>query len=75
MNRLFVLFCCKIDTFFCLLGDKNTVKIGAHVHVGDKAVIDTVGHVDTGFSSAVIIESWVVIEPGAVLTSCMVGNR
>ncbi|CAM9439477.1 unnamed protein product [Ectocarpus sp. 6 AP-2014] len=56
-------------------GDKNKVKIGAHVHVGDKAVINTVGHVDTGFSAEVAIESWVVIEPGAVLTSCMIGNR
>eukprot|EP00752_Nemacystus_decipiens_P002127 g2029.t1 len=56
-------------------GDKNKVKIGAHVHVGDKAVINTVGNVDTGFSAEVSIESWVVIEPGAVLTSCMIGNR
>lgn len=56
-------------------GDKSKVKIGAHVHVGDKAVINTVGHVDTGFSAEVAIESWVVIEPGAVLTSCMIGNR
>ena len=51
------------------------MKIGAHVHVGDKAVINTVGNVDTGFSSEVSIDSWVVIEPGAVLTSCMIGNR
>eukprot|EP00904_Undaria_pinnatifida_P000658 jgi/Undpi1/10593/HiC_scaffold_29.g13043.m1 len=56
-------------------GDKNAVKIGAHVHVGDKAVINTVGNVDTGFSSEVIIDSWVVVGPGAVLTSCMIGNR
>lgn len=56
-------------------GDKNKVKIGAHVHVGDKAVINTVGNVETGFSAEVSIESWVVIEPGAVLTSCMIGNR
>lgn len=51
------------------------MKIGAHVHVGDKAVINTVGRVDTGFSSEVVIDSWVLIEPGAVLTSCMVGDR
>ncbi|CAM9611197.1 unnamed protein product [Pylaiella littoralis] len=56
-------------------GDKSKVKIGAHVHVGDKAVINTVGNVDTGFSAEVAIESWVIIEPGAVLTSCMVGDR
>lgn len=56
-------------------GDKNKVKIGAHVHVGDKAVINTVANVDTGFSAEVAIESWVVIDPGAVLTSCMIGNR
>lgn len=67
----FLLDCC----WFSSAGDKNKVKIGAHVHVGDKAVINTVGHVDTGFSAEVAIESWVVIEPGAVLTSCMIGNR
>lgn len=59
----------------CSAGDKSKVKIGAHVHVGDKAVINTVGNVDTGFSAEVAIESWVIIEPGAVLTSCMVGDR
>ena len=56
-------------------GDKNAVKIGAHVHVGDKAVINTVASVDTGFSSEVIIDSWIMVGPGAVLTSCMIGNR
>lgn len=66
----------KVSTCLCFdTGDKNKVKIGAHVHVGDKAVINTVGNVDTGFSSEVSIDSWVVIEPGAVLTSCMIGNR
>ena len=65
----------RVITFPFVKGDKNAVTIGAHVHVGDKAVINTVGRVDTGFSSEVTIESWVVIEPGAVLTSCMIGNR
>lgn len=66
---------CAVVPLSWSAGDKNKVKIGAHVHVGDKAVINTVGNVDTGFSAEVSIESWVVIEPGAVLTSCMIGNR
>ncbi|CAM9879304.1 unnamed protein product [Choristocarpus tenellus] len=55
--------------------DKNAVKIGAHVSVGDKTVINTVGRVDTGFSSSVDVGSWTLIEPGAVLTSCSIGDR
>lgn len=70
-----VYFAAAVFPLSWLAGDKNKVKIGAHVHIGDKAVINTVGNVDTGFSAEVAIESWVVIEPGAVLTSCMIGNR
>lgn len=56
-------------------GDFNAVRLGAHVCVGDKAVINTVNSVDTGFAASVEVGSWVVIEPGAALTSCMIGDR
>ncbi|CAM9197950.1 unnamed protein product [Discosporangium mesarthrocarpum] len=56
-------------------GDKNKVKVGAHVSVGDKTVINTVGRVDTGFPSSVEIGSWTIIDPSAVLTSCSIGDR
>lgn len=56
-------------------GDFNAVQIGAHVCVGDKAVVNTVNRVETGFAASVEIGSWVIIEPGASLTSCIVGDR
>lgn len=56
-------------------GDFNAVRLGAHVCVGDKSVITTVDLVHTGFAASTDIGSWVIIEPGASLTSCMIGDR
>eukprot|EP00596_Hydrurales_sp_CCMP1899_P006053 CAMPEP_0119041756 /NCGR_PEP_ID=MMETSP1177-20130426/13446_1 /TAXON_ID=2985 /ORGANISM="Ochromonas sp, Strain CCMP1899" /LENGTH=215 /DNA_ID=CAMNT_0007008049 /DNA_START=84 /DNA_END=731 /DNA_ORIENTATION=+ len=57
-----------------LRGDKASIEIGQYSCVQDRAVIDTVTEIDTGFSSNVVIEDYVSIGAGALLTSCTINN-
>ncbi len=55
--------------------DKNKIKIGAYTNVQDRAVINTVASLESGFPAEVDIGEKVTIGHGALLTSCVVGNR
>jgi gamma-carbonic anhydrase len=56
-------------------GDKSKVTIGAESNVQDRAVINTVGSLDSGFPSDVVIGDRVTIGHGAILTSCTIGSN
>lgn len=56
-------------------GDKNKIKIGNKTNVQDRAVINTVTSLTTGFPADVDIGDDVTIGHGALLTSCVVGQR
>jgi carbonic anhydrase/acetyltransferase-like protein (isoleucine patch superfamily) len=51
-------------------GDRAPVRIGQHVSIGDRSVLNTVDAVDTGFSPALTIGNRCVIGPNCILTSC-----
>lgn len=54
-------------------GDKSKIKIGVKTNIQDRAVINTVSSLETGFSADVDIGESVTIGHGALLTSCVVG--
>jgi carbonic anhydrase/acetyltransferase-like protein (isoleucine patch superfamily) len=58
-----------------LRGDKSKIKIGHMTNVQDRAVVNTVTSLDSGFPSDVEVGNWCTIGHGALLTSCVVGDR
>ncbi|KAJ8600995.1 hypothetical protein CTAYLR_010074 [Chrysophaeum taylorii] len=56
-------------------GDPNFVRIGPQSNVQEKAVIQTVETVETGFPAVVDVGECVSIGPGCVLRSCTVGKN
>lgn len=58
-----------------LRGDKSKIKIGSKTNVQDRAVINTVSNLDSGFPADVNIGDNVTIGHGALLTSCIIGDR
>mmetsp|Transcript_5361 Transcript_5361/g.13757 ORF Transcript_5361/g.13757 Transcript_5361/m.13757 type:complete len:202 (-) Transcript_5361:206-811(-) len=55
-------------------GDANLVSVGFTSNVQEKAVIQTVEAVDTGFPAVVDVGDYVSVGPGCVLRSCTIGN-
>jgi carbonic anhydrase/acetyltransferase-like protein (isoleucine patch superfamily) len=53
-------------------GDKNTVKLGTWSSVQDRAVIQTVSTLESGFPAECVVGRQVTVGPSAVLTSCTV---
>jgi carbonic anhydrase/acetyltransferase-like protein (isoleucine patch superfamily) len=58
-----------------LRGDKSKIKIGSRTNVQDRAVINTVSNLESGYPADVDIGDHVTIGHGALLTSCTVGDR
>lgn len=56
-------------------GDQNIVKIGISTNVQDRAVINTVEQLDSGFPAEVSIGNFVTIGHGAILTSCEIHDH
>lgn len=58
-----------------LRADKNKIKIGNNSNVQDRAVINTVTSLDSGFPSEVDIGDNVTIGHGALITSSIIGDN
>eukprot|EP00597_Dinobryon_sp_UTEXLB2267_P003264 CAMPEP_0170080246 /NCGR_PEP_ID=MMETSP0019_2-20121128/16434_1 /TAXON_ID=98059 /ORGANISM="Dinobryon sp., Strain UTEXLB2267" /LENGTH=228 /DNA_ID=CAMNT_0010294125 /DNA_START=6 /DNA_END=692 /DNA_ORIENTATION=- len=58
-----------------LRGDNSGIKVGHMSNIQDRAVINTVESLESGFPSDVDIGDYVTVGHGALLTSCTVGNR
>jgi len=55
-------------------GDCNTVRVGLCTAVMDRAVLNTVPTLTTGFPSVLNIGNWSVIGPNSVVTSSTIGD-
>lgn len=55
-----------------VMGDKNEVKVGSMVSIGDRVVIKTCSHLPSGFPAVVDIRKGTTIGAGSVLSSCTV---
>ena len=52
-----------------LKGDRNFIQVGRKSAIKDRAVVDTVSELASGFPASVIIGRFVTVGPGAVVTS------
>jgi len=55
-----------------VLGDKNEVKVGSKVSIGDRVVIKTCSHLPSGFPAVVDIRKESTIGAGSTLVSCTI---
>jgi carbonic anhydrase/acetyltransferase-like protein (isoleucine patch superfamily) len=56
-------------------GDLNDVAVGAYSSIGDRAVVHTTKSVEGHVSAGTVIGNYVVVEAGALLQSCTVGDH
>lgn len=66
---------CSVWYGAVIRGDHADVAIGSTANVQDRAVIETVATLESGFPSAVSIGDYTSIGPGACLKSCVVENN
>jgi len=66
---------CSVWYGAVIRGDHADVSIGSMANVQDRAVIETVATLESGFPSAVSIGDYTSIGPGACLKSCVVENN
>lgn len=55
-------------------GDKNKVKVGHCSSIQDKAIVNTVSSLPSGYAADVQIGDFVSIDKGAIITSSVIGN-
>lgn len=75
VGKVIANFKCTVGYGAVVRGDHAPVRMGSHVHVGDRAVVLTAKAVEGHSDAATRIGDYVVIGAGAVLQACTVEAR